>query len=217
MESKNKTTIHKENFFSEFTEESVYMLGYLEADGSFKIDKETIRVYFQTTDKDISFLEKLKQTVGYSGKLGISKNIANKKIYYKARFTVSSKAWKKDLDKIGYRNNKIPDIPDSLIHHYIRGYFDGDGSIYFEKQSLKNKSNFVFSSQKLAEQFKDILDSKGIRSSNIHKKSNSNQCWYFTLSYKQTEKLREFMYQGGSLYLERKYKAFLNNYIVVTN
>jgi hypothetical protein len=90
MEAKNKTTVHKEDFFSLLTEESVYLLGYLEADGSFKIDKNTIRVYFQTTDKDIYFLEKLKEIVGFNGKLGISDNKANGKLYKKARFTVSS-------------------------------------------------------------------------------------------------------------------------------
>ena len=106
------------------------------------------------------------------------------------------------------RIGRIAKVTEELIHHYIRGYFDGDGSVFLEKQSGKIKSSFVFSSKQLAENFKTELTKFGIKVSNIHKKTNSDRCWYFNISYIQTEKLKRFMYRDSSIHMKRKYDTF---------
>jgi hypothetical protein len=204
----NVTTKHKEDLFDSWTEKSAYVLGYLEADGYIIYDGPAVRVYFQCSDKDIGFLRMLRDITEFTGKIGISINRANNKEYKKARFTITSRAWNRSKSFQELRSNKIINIPEEMIHHYIRGYFDGDGSIYFSKQVNDYKSSFVFSSEELAVDFKNELELQGIKVSNIHQKTNSKHCWYFQLSYRQTELLGKFMYKDSNLYMNRKYQQF---------
>lgn len=209
MEAKNASCKHDTELFKTWDERSAYLLGYLEADGCFKIDGESLRIYFQTSGKDMEFLRELKKLTQFTGTLGTSINRAQGKEYIKARFTISSREWKKDLEKIGYRNEKIPDIPRDLMHHYIRGYFDGDGSIYFDKQVGRYKSSFVFSSKELALEFRKTLLEQGIKVSNVHIKTSSNCCWYFHISYLQTKKLGDYLYHNSTIFLKRKKMKFM--------
>lgn len=203
----NSSTEHKQNLFDTWTEESAYILGYLEADGYIRYDKRASQTTFCTSHKDLEFLEKLKSVVGFTGKTLSRKHNIQNKIYETKAFVVSSRDWKIFLQQ-NLRIGKIPEIPKEYLHHYIRGYFDGDGSIYFDNQTQDYKSSFVFGSKELAEKFREVLLSQGIKISSIHKKTNSDFCWYFQVSYKQTLLLADFMYKNSKLYLERKYKQF---------
>ena len=153
-------------------------------------------------------MKMLWSSVQYTGKLGVNKNNIGKKIYWRSTFTVSSREWLKDLTNIGYRNGKIPPIPEDLLHHYVRGYFDGDGSIYTEKKIKDHKAGFVFSNESLAKEMRQVILSRGIKTSNIHQKTNSKACFYFHLGPRQTDKLGDFMYKSSTLYLKRKYEHF---------
>ena len=210
MEAKNATCKFNTKLFQEWNELSAYILGYLEADGTFLLDENTIRITFAASDKDREFIEMLASKIEFTGKVSTRKFILkqNGKQYGHTRFTVSSRTWKKNLEAIDFRNDRIPKVPKQYLHHYIRGYFDGDGSVYFEKQSQRYKSSFVFSSKTLATSFKNILELHEIKASNIHVKTNSKHCWYFTLSYQQTERLGKFMYKNSSIYMSRKYQTF---------
>lgn len=207
-EAPNISTEYRKNFFDTWSEESAYLLGYLEADGSIRYDRLTVRIYFQCSGKDKEFLIKLKEAVGFTGKLGTSDNWAAGKKYKKVRFTVSSRSWAKSPLMKQLRTGNIATVPEEYIHHYIRGYFDGDGSVFWDKRASRIQSNFVFSSEQLAEDFKIELIKHEIKVSNVHKKTSSNHCWYFNISYLQTNKLREFMYRDSSIYMKRKYQKF---------
>lgn len=203
---------HDEVLFSSWTEKSAYLLGYLEADGYFKDDKCSLRVTFATSPKDLSFLELLKQMTGFTGK--ISKRIHHLKTgnYKSNSFTISSRQWKKDLEG-KYRINRIPaEIPEGLLHHYIRGYFDGDGSIYFETNSNRKFVSFVFSSEQLAKTFQQriiqyIGFSEGIK---VYKKHKA-ECWYFRIAKQElVSKLGTWIYKNATIYLQRKRDKFAN-------
>jgi len=54
------------------------------------------------------------------------------------KVSINSKKIVSDLINLGCTNNKsktitMPKIPDNLIDHFIRGYFDGDGWIIIDK------------------------------------------------------------------------------------
>lgn len=205
MKAKNQIYSHREDLFDQWTEESTYLLGYLEADGYLLEDKETIRVCIQTSDKDKEFIQMLYSLTGFTGKLGKYNNKANGKTYKKLRFTVSSRAWKNSLLYWHYRRGCLPPIPNNLIHHYIRGYFDGDGSIFWSKQAQHLRSNFVFNSTVLAESFANYLRSITNSKLNIHRKTTSNRCWYFNCGNKATINLMRYMYKDAKIYLQRKH------------
>lgn len=212
-ESYNRKYFHREDLFDKWTEESAYLLGYLEADGhilkrcSYK-NSPSVGVTFCCSEKDANYLVMLKRITGYTGKTYKRIHRIKGKKYKTLAFVIRSRGWKKFLED-RFRKERIPiDIPEEMLHHYIRGYFDGDGSIYFEKQSQDYKSSMVFSSEQLAQQFREKILETNIKISNIHKKSNSDKCWYFQISTKQTRKFGQFLYENSSIYMERKHELF---------
>lgn len=197
--------------FNQWNEISAYLLGYMEADCSFDFKGRHSTITFATSEKDLTFLIDLHSLTKSSNRISkkthwLQGPVHNTK-HYTFSFVVSSQQWKKQIQNL-IRQKRVPkEIPKNLIHHYIRGYFDGDGSIYFNKQTKNYKSSFVFSSKQLANSFKTIINDNNILTSNVHKKINA-QCWYFQLGYHQTKKIGEFMYQDSNLYLNRKYQRF---------
>ena len=56
---------------------------------------------------------------------------------------------------------RFPNVPREHLPDFIRGVFDGDGSVYFEPRSLKNplRSKFVSSSKQFIEGLHMALES----------------------------------------------------------
>jgi len=210
---------HNETLFDKWTEESAYILGYLEADGYIYSDKKlsnnsSLRVAFCCSIKDRIYLEQLKKITKWTGQTSVRTHKIKEKKYQTVGFTVSSRIWRNFLET-RLRKEKIPeDIPDKLLHHYIRGYFDGDGSVFFENQSLSIQSSFVSYSYNWLENLVDILKQKAnIEKRTIYQKTSSKKCWYINLAKNNTIKLYDFMYQDASIYLARKKEKFSNESI----
>lgn len=112
---------------------------------------------------------------------------------------------------------KFPDInifkDKSLIRHFIRGYFDGDGCISYAA-TTKNKSKFF--PVIVIVGTKDILD-------NIMKYSNikgfyptamCGKAFEIRFSQNNSRDLIKYLYDDCTIYLERKFKRamfFKNN------
>jgi hypothetical protein len=121
---------------------------------------------------------------------------------------------------------KMPDIPDIYLADFIRGVFDGDGSliIYSDKRKIaKDFSSYICgSSIDLLNRIKEVLESKSIQSKiiEIFKKSKSynkqgqeiiqrNKHWRLYFNKTQTLKFLSFIYyEGHLLRLERKLQTF---------
>lgn len=202
----NSSCSHREDLFNIWTEESTYLLGYLEADGTFQFGSRSIRVTFAASQKDRKYLEKLKKLVSFTGKTTSKDHNIQGKTYRTYSFTVTSRKWDRQLCYL-LRWNQIPPIPVELIHHYIRGYFDGDGSIFWSKQACNYHSSLVFSSRELADEFAKLLRPIVDSRLTIHKKTNA-QCWYFNIAAEGTKKLGKFLYKDATIFLDRKEKRF---------
>jgi len=53
-----------------------------------------------------------------------------------------------NLVNLGLTPNKsltmqFPNVPDEFVRHFIRGCWDGDGSVFVDKSSRKMYANFV--------------------------------------------------------------------------
>lgn len=207
---KNSKPCVDDFFFSEWNEKSAYLLGYLEADGYFTFKgNRSIQITFCTSPKDELYLQELANLIGCKKKL-LTRTHYNKngKVYQTKAFVISSRIWKKDLEN-KYRIGKIPDcITEELLPHYIRGLFDGDGSVYWSKQANSIRTNIVFSSKELAENITNILRLIVKSKLTIYKKTNSNFCWYINLGNKSTKLLYKYLYENANIYLNRKYIKF---------
>lgn len=116
------------NYFDNIkTEAQAYILGYLLADGS--ITKN--RLYISSIDKDrVDFIKSELESEHKLRKESNKGGYDNAKPIY--RLTIERKnawtnlyAYKKDSN-----NLTIPNLKPELIRHFVRGFFDGDGSVY---------------------------------------------------------------------------------------
>ena len=142
------------------------------------------------------------------------------------------------LFKLGITRNKslkvkFPNVPDKFLLHFIRGVFDGDGSVFFEPSrkiplrvsSTNGSVSFVPRSSKSplrasftsgSKKFITTLEGKlhmhaGLGKRTIYELHRGNTSYYIRYCHKDSLKFFHYIYAGAdeSLRLERKYQKFL--------
>lgn len=123
------------NFFDDVNEISAYWAGFLAADGNINKYND---VHISLSSKDEQHLYKLYQRLSYNGKICRYKvkNKTGQLLSYSSFVIYGAHNISKQLkDKYCIVPNKTnilspPNISDKYILNYIRGYFDGDGTLY---------------------------------------------------------------------------------------
>ena len=137
MSAKNVLT----NFEKIDTEEKAYWLGFLYADGS--VGSKEDKIELGLAEKDLKHIEKFKTFMNINNKISYREKT---KSY---RMSFRSAKCKQDLIDKGCIPKKslildFPNenqVPKELQRHFIRGYFDGDGSISTPKNSYGPRKN----------------------------------------------------------------------------
>lgn len=212
-----------ENFFSKDDEESFYWAGFLAADGSIckKGKDHAFVLKLALATKDLIHLEKFKKALNSDSPI---KNyvVTNEQnvTYYSSVFVIYSKKLCDDLARFNVIPNKtfILTFPEwikthKLVHHYIRGYIDGDGC--FSKYCAKNRNvtqttfNVVGTIDFLTN-IHHIIDNKCnfipyVRKIIKHKKEKVARLAYSGNRIIST--ITDFVYKDATIFLERKYKS----------
>lgn len=108
---------------------------------------------------------------------------------------------------------KFPQIPDEYIGDFIRGYFDGDGSIILRKTKYNTyaQASFTCASKEFLDGLKDKLLDNGIES-HIYKdgRATNNSYYLRIIKRSELELLFDLMYSNNVCYtkLERKFEKF---------
>ncbi|MGL5692748.1 MAG: LAGLIDADG family homing endonuclease, partial [Peptostreptococcaceae bacterium] len=147
---KNRYTLNEMYFEEINSQQKSYILGLIYADGFIGNEKFN---NVSITQKENDVLEKIKKELEYTGKIrfGNKGGFENSKPGYVLNF--SSKKMTSDLRRIGLYPNKsltiekMPEINNDLKRHFLRGYFDGDGSISKYIHTFK-KGNKEYSYEK---------------------------------------------------------------------
>lgn len=198
-----------EYFFDKWTSEMAYVLGFWFADGYMRKEK-SYRIVFSSNDYEL--MQQIRRVLGSSHPL--RRQIHDKTL----QMIIHSKYMYKKLSKLGGLRNKslimdFPDIPSKYLKDFIRGYFDGDGSVFYVNYlSTKNnkpykelRSNFTSGSRKFLEKLMRILNKEiGLT---IKKLSKYSQDHSLKLGYgtQDTQTLLKFIYYPNfSIGLKRK-------------
>lgn len=207
-----------EDFFNKIdTEEKAYWLGFLYADGYVDEKGNTLRVNLAVVDWD--HLEKLNHALKTTRPIKNTLKRTSEKEYQGCYLAVTSKKLIEDLVSLGcYQGKsltlKFPDkniVPENLTHHFIRGYFDGDGCI------TSTTSNRKYSSRKLykikivgTESFLEEIKKYFQSSVKLYqKKGMEDGCFYADFGGNlQVVQLYEYMYKEATIFLDRKYEKF---------
>lgn len=203
------------NFFKVWSNDMAYVLGFIAADGNICHSGKAHTLHIACDDKDI--IEKIKIALDYKGPVH-EKYRFNGKISYSLR--ICDPIIFQDLQMLSVTERKSltftpPKIPKSLVRHFIRGYFDGDGSVSLRNIPYPSKLNVSIYTASLEmgkylhQMMSDIL--KDLYSGNMLTHLAHQKTPYYTihLGHKAAIKLFTYMYKGVDLYLERKYKKFI--------
>lgn len=197
-----------ESFFAKIdTEEKAYTLGFIFADGNV-MPSGLIRI--SIADQDVDILEKIKVAIKFGGeihdKLRDESRMDQKELY------ICRKSMVADLAKLGCIPNKslvlqfpTPEqVMPELLCHFVRGYFDGDGSISEHRANITSSYDFIQGLIKVlpcgytstSQRYKE----KGLRES-AHSLNMSRREDYSTFLH--------WIYKDAKIYLDRKYKKYL--------
>ena len=214
-----------ENYFDYIdTQNKAYILGFLYADGCNCSKKSTISMSLEEGDKEI--LEKIRIEVGSEKELEFL-DYSNKHDFgytYKNqyRLLLFSAHMCKTLEKHGMTPNKsltlsFPDISENLLPHFIRGIFDGDGSIYKHKDNGYTLT--ITSTNDFCMSLKNIVEEKLNIHCSIYDAQNHNGITkVFTISGRiQTKKFLDWIYIDAELFLKRKYNRYVQYYFIDLN
>jgi hypothetical protein len=218
------------NLFEQIdTEEKAYWLGLLMADGSiaWQKNKSGIKYYgikLGLCDKEL--MDKYKKFFDIPEEFPYQiLNQPNCQPVYYLYITCHKIA--EDLVKHGmiktkdYRT-KVPKMPITLVRHFIRGYFDGDGCIYIRPKKLKNGISTVerfvsitSCSVKILKQIESILKKlKLIRLNKNHVKypktyKNKKHPPFLGFTHRtDVYNFLDFIYNNAIIYMDRKFNLY---------
>lgn len=199
------------------TEEKAYILGFICADGH--IEKDRLNITVSIKDRDI--LEKIRYAMHSNHPIKEVQrtnpyNKTNRENLILSELMIGSVELVKPLFNMGLTTNKtytlngdiLKYIPKYLIRDFLRGYFDGDGNVFFGRRyssGYKYNVNICGNEDFLLKSFQVYFPSNN----KLYKDLYSRQCYVWKIS--QKDKVRDFMYYlyyNSSIFLQRKYNEF---------
>lgn len=159
--SRGKKSILNHEYFNKIdSQEKAYWLGFLFADGAVRKEKnkgDSWSVTFGLMKEDKYIVEQFVKDVESS--LSVKEYINNTgfqrrdgRPHIECRITLYSKELVHTLMRHGIVENKsllldkIPNIPEELYRHFVRGFFDGNGSIThsWDKRHIRREPKILF-------------------------------------------------------------------------
>lgn len=192
------------------TEEKAYWLGFIYADGSLSSRNNSLTVGVSSEDGvHLSRLANMfNKEVKYYAHFS---KICNKELK-RAQFQVCDKTLKLNMISNGILPRKtyidsdyiFECIPSNLINHFVRGYFDGDGTVTGSGKDVA----FGFAGvQKFLIRMKNEICSR-IGLSNVAILQKKGICTLTWRGRKQLIAMKEWMYKDATIWLGRKYDRF---------
>lgn len=202
----NETKFNENVFDSIDTEEKAYWLGFIFADGYISSSNYTFEISLSI--RDIGHLRKFNAFMGYRGdRVKVGKT--NFEGCDRCRWSVTNKHLWSTLRSLGCTPKKsltlkFPNIEvfnnEDLIHHFIRGYWDGDGCI-----RLGRNDRLVCSANGTESFLNSIVQHSKIPRS-ILKTGSKAMC--IAYSDGPAHRMCEYLYNNATIFLDRKYNRY---------
>ena len=199
------------NYFKKIdTEIKAYLLGLFTAEGCVyaKNNSKLFNIQLQTDDSYM--IEYIKD------ELKAPRKIVQDKRDKSSSISIINDIFVQNLIDNGVTEGKsdrfFPKISESLIPHYIRGLFDGDGSIVIRKAHSYGSSMrccvVLLAHSKLIHQIKEYLEEK-LGLSRLNLCSDGGDAYSIRYSKrKDFLAVTDFMYSNANLFLKRKFQKY---------
>ena len=211
-------------FFSRDTEAAFYVAGFWAADGWKSRASQSYYFGLNLSVKDIEHMARIKSVLNAECPITTewtkpSDLVKSSNEICKFHFC-SEQAWN-DIERFGVVERKTYKLrfPEwlkthPLVHHFMRGYIDGDGC-FSTGQNRKQGPHVTFTMKGTAEflqGFRDVLDANGISMNDVKRnplepKEGKERPAFDNLRYGGNtviSKMYDFLYHDATIYLERK-------------
>lgn len=202
-------------------EKEAYILGLLMADGY--VGRTQFGLRLKKEDKDL--LVKIKNY--FSGDITLQESLLG------YSFVVSSINICNNLKKLGIISKKslkelhIPQIEKPFIRHFIRGFFDGDGTIFIANVNGKKylKGNICSPTKNILVEIQKVLQNNSMdfkinKENRIGKELRTptgkaiGKSDMYRLEFRKKTSIKNlinYLYTDATIYLNRKFLIFNNN------
>ena len=210
---------YNEHFFDKInTEERAYILGFIYADGT--VSKNTFSLRLQEQDKEI--LDKIHDCLEMEQELKFISYPSNiRKNQY--CLSITNEHFIQELKNKGVVPNKtfkieFPKWLDKKLYpHFIRGYFDGDGCVWFNHHKGEKKVQSMFgivATEDFCLEIQKILLENCQANLHIRKRFKDKPESYVIRQAecggnKQVKRILDYLYKDSHIYLKRKYEKYL--------
>lgn len=216
------------NIFKNLNNPNVlYTLGLFAADGH--VNRNRFNISLSVRDRSI--LDDIKRLIGYTGNIKMIPSKINKhgiKTDTMCKIDICSKSICNDIMNLGFSSRKtydgfeLPNVSDNLLRHFIRGYFDGDGSFSY-KESIRNDNGYInkcynfnitSKTDKCLNQIKLFFIKYGIKTS-ISFNRNKNVFYLNVTGKNNIAILYDLLYYNAEMFLMRKKEIFDNAPLII--
>lgn len=213
--SKNKWAIkavtRNEHAFDDYSEEAAYWAGFLASDGN--VDSKN-RIRLMLKYDDISHLEKFRKFLDST--YAISSNTT---AYNRCSFEFTNAHIREILE---FNYNIIPNktanmqfpshVPDKYLKHYIRGYFDGDGSICESFSNINSRRSSIYATfasgcKEFVEALYSYINNTLGTGGHLQTFKDSVK-WQIKYNTNDAKTLLHYLYSDATVYLDRKYALY---------
>ena len=191
-------------------EVSAYVLGFFYADASVRNVNSRWVVEIGLAYKDYDHLCKIRDWLSPDRNIRVRNVVCNGKSYPTCRLIVYSKTIIENLVALGCTPNKTltltfptdKQVPRNLLHHFMRGYFDGDGTI----GKSRSHTLCIQSTREFLVEYFNVLSDYGVTMTKITKPSG---CYSISKGGRnQLRIIHKFLYNDSHIHLERKKIVF---------
>ena len=188
-------------------EDKAYWLGFIMADGYVSKRRSRFEMVLARIDRD--HLVKFERSIDRNKPISDGKRRNNN---LHSRIVVDSVIFHRGLVRNGIIPNKtfklkFPKLRSDLIRHFIRGYFDGDGSVSLVRKVSKNTNRIgVYIVGR--KEFLNFMLNEFPFEKTVNVLPHGNVYTISIQSQPQVKELYDYFYKDSTIYLDRKYKKW---------
>ena len=209
---KSKYTYNKDFFENIDTEEKAYWLGFMFADGyivnnenRYGEDEFGLTLAEDSLDSIKKFKKSLRATNPIRYDKSKEKGQTSVKLVLRSQKTVNDLIDKGCVKQKSLILQPPKKVPEKLLSHFIRGFFDGDGSLM--KYNYNNYTSYQIeftTTYEMAIWLREIFGKGDVR-----KEKRRDFTWYYSIGgNRQVLDICHYMYDEATIWMDKKYARY---------
>jgi len=190
------------------SDQCAYWLGFLAADGAVRNDKRDSLLKVKLSGKDRDHLELLRDALGCAQQIKETSYGG----YTQASLCVNDRSLVQVLCSWGITPNKtlrlkLPDrLHLALRRSWVRGFFDGDGTMMIRDRGtyVEAECRFTSGSEPFLRVLADLLSNEGILTRHIYRQGQATYVLPLSSAKHNVRAFAEYIYSTASVWLPRK-------------